>query len=283
MSHRNSRALLDDAPDEYADGPAYGLSPHGIPVQWRWLLPLAVLAATVAWVAGTTSGFTQGWQRVSLVVIGGVLTAVAAGVPLWAQARTARARADALAAAQSARAAMRVAMEDALDPIASLLVQLETARRGDRTRLRAQAALLCLTTISQLGTMPAPPAVDAPRRLRVCFFRLEPGRPRRLVPQTYAGRVGVPSVTFDETTKAGQLLFRIVDDGWRIVDDTDRQRPAVWWDDEHDYRTWAAGPVPGATGQPVGLITVDAPDPGSLQDLDLPLVRLLARLLALAL
>jgi hypothetical protein len=57
----------------------------------------------------------------------------------------------------------------------------------------------------------------------------------------------------------------------------------VWWDEDHQYRAFAAGPVPGPGGQPAGLLTVDALTPGGLATLDLPLVRLLTHLLSLAL
>ena len=89
---------------------------------------MAVTAATAAWLAGVTSGLATGGLRVLLMVCGAVFTATAAGVPLWQQARASQARADAVAAAQRARAAMRVAMQDALDPFAALLAQLATAR-----------------------------------------------------------------------------------------------------------------------------------------------------------
>lgn len=217
------------------------------------------------------------------MICGALFTATASGVPLWQQARTSRTRADAVAAAQAARAAMRVALEDALDPFAALLLQLATATPGQKPLLRGTAIGLAVTTIAQVGEPGEDAAPGILRRLRVCYFALQPGPPRTLVPQAHAGRAGAPTVSFDSSTRAGQFLLRIADNGWTAIDDTEQLRVPVWWDDDQQYRTFAAGPVPGAGGEPAGLIIVDALVPGELAALDLPLVRLLTHLLSLAL
>lgn len=217
------------------------------------------------------------------MVCGALLTATASGVPLWQQARTSHARTDALVAAQAARAAMRVALQDALDPFAALLLQLATARPSQKPLLRGEAIGLAVTTIAQTSEPGEAADPGSPRRMRVSYFELDPGPPRTLVPRAYAGRSGGPTVSFDQRTHAGQFLLRIADDGWLSIDDIDQLRVPVWWDDDHHYRAFAAGPVPGPDGEPVGLIIVDALAPGDLAALDLPLVRLLTHLLSLAL
>jgi len=258
-------------------------SGRGRPGQWSWLVPVVVSASTAAWLTGVTSGRTAGGLRIALMVCGALFTAAASGVPLWQQARTSRARADAIAAAQDARAAMRVALQDALDPFAALLLQLATARAKDKLLLRGEAIGLAVTTIAQVCEPGMAAAAGAPRRLRVCYFVLEPGPSRLLVPRAHAGRAGAPTVSFDRSTAAGQFLLRIADDGWTAIDDTEQLGVPVWWDEDHQYRAFAAGPVPGPGGEPAGLITVDALTPGGLATLDLPLVRLLTHLLSLAL
>lgn len=260
-----------------------GTSGRGLPRQWRWLLPVAVAASTAAWLTGVMSGRATGGLRIALMIVGAVFTAAAAGVPLWQQARASRGRADALAAAQAARAAMRLAMQDALDPFAALLLQLVTARPRQKPLLRGEAIGLAVTTIAQVSEPGGVMDPGTPRRLRVCYFALEPGPSRTLVPRAYAGRSGAPTVSFDRTTRAGQFLLRIVDDGWLTIDDMRQLRVPVWWDEEHQCRTFAAGPVRGPGGEPAGLITVDALAPGDLATLDLPLVRLISHLLSLAL
>ena len=118
--------------------------------------------------------------------------------------------------------------------------------------------------------------------MRVCLFAVESGPPRRLVPRSYAGRAGAPTVAFDEGTRVGQALFRVLGDGWHIVEDTATERNVPWWDEQHSYRSYAFGPVPGPSGTPVALLTLDALAPGELAGLDIPLVRLIAHQLSLA-
>ena len=260
-----------------------GLSAHGVPLQWRWLVPVTVVAAVSAWLVSVFTVEVHGAPRVLLIAAGALFTGAAAGVPLWQQGRAARARADAIASAQSARAQMRIALEDALEPFTALLLQLALARGNERTRLRGEAIQLALTSTAQLSVFAGHQEFAGPRRVRVCLFLLVPGPPRQLVPSSFAGRSGAPNVVFDSSTRAGQAMLRIVDDGWVLVEDTGRQAVVPWWDEERSYRTYAAGPLPGSQGSPMGLLTVDALAPGELIGLDLPLLRVIAHLLSLAL
>jgi ABC-type amino acid transport substrate-binding protein len=272
-----------DQRDVVAPQRAAGLSPRGVPLQWRWLLPVTVSASVTAWLVSVSSGEVHGAARVPLLAAGAVFTATAAGVPLWQQRRAAQDRADAIASAQSARAQMRIAMEDALEPLTALLLQLALTRGTERTRLRGEAIQLALTSIAQLSVFAGPEELSGPRRVRVCLFILNPGPPRQLVPSSFAGRSGAPTVSFDATTRAGQAMLRILDRGWVLVEDTDTPAVVPWWDEERKYKTYAAGPVPGTDAAPVGLLTVDSLVPGELTGLDLPLLRLIAHLLSLAL
>jgi len=281
-------AIVDDMAADLSDGESLGalaetgLSPRGVPHQWRWLLPLSVVASVTAWLAGVSSGRVSGDVRIALMATGAIFTAVAAGVPMWQQARTARARADAVTSARVSRAQMRIAIEDALDPFTALLLQMTTARGVERTRLKGEAIQVALTTVAQLSVFAGPDELGGSHRVRACLFSVDPGPPRQLVPQSYAGRAGAPTTVFDERTRAGQALFRILDDGWQVVADTDAERNTPWWNEEHAYRSYAAGPVPGVDGGPVALLTLDALAPGELTGLDLPLMRLIAHLLSLA-
>ena len=236
-----------------------------------------------AWLVSVSAGEVHGAARAPLLAAGALFTATAAGVPLWQQRRAAQAQADAIASAQTARAQMRIAMEDALEPFTALLLQLAITRGSERTRLRGEAIQLALTSIAQLSVFAGPEERSRPRRVRVCLFLLDPGPPRQLVPSSFAGRSGAPTVTFDATTRAGQAMLRILDDGWVLVEDTDTRALVPWWDEEHTYKTYAAGPVPGTEATPAGVLTVDSLVPGELTGLDLPLLRLIAHLLSLAL
>ncbi len=242
--------------------------------QWRWLVPATVAVGAAAWVAGALSGRAHGDQRIALIVAGAVLTAGAMGLPLWQQRQAGEARVDAVIAARSARAAMRVALEDALDPFVHLIIRLTEARAADKPLLRGEAIQLAVTTIAALS--------DA-ERVRVSYFVHDAGPPRSLRPERFAGRYGAPNVVFTEGTTAGDAALRTLDRGnWVFVDDTEATPPQFWWDPQPAYRTLLAGPV--ASEHTVhGLLTLDALGPGELAQVDLPLVRLLADLLAAAL
>lgn len=272
-----------DRKDVVATQSTARLSPRGLPLQWQWLLPITVSASVTAWLVSVSAGEVHGAARAPLLAAGALFTATAAGVPLWQQRRAAQAQADAIASAQTARAQMRIAMEDALEPFTALLLQLAITRGSERTRLRGEAIQLALTSIAQLSVFAGPEEPSRPRRVRVCLFLLDPGPPRQLVPSSFAGRSGAPTVTFDATTRAGQAMLRILDDGWVLVEDTDTRALVPWWDEEHTYKTYAAGPVPGTEATPAGVLTVDSLVPGELTGLDLPLLRLIAHLLSLAL
>jgi hypothetical protein len=242
--------------------------------QWRWLVPLTVAAAACAWIAGLVAGRAFGTERLILVVAGAVLTSLAAGLPLWQQRLASQARADAVTAARVARAAMRVALEDALDPFVHLVGRLAEARGSDKVRLRGEAIQLAVTTVAALA---------GAQRIRVCLFLLDEGPPRRLHAERFAGRAGPPTHEFYADSSTGAAMLRLLDRrAWTYVADTAVDPPRFWWDIERGYRTYLAGPV--ATPDDVlGLLTLDALAPGELTDVDLTLTRLLTDLLATAL
>jgi hypothetical protein len=283
ITPRRQLAASSDEPEWRRGRAGRGLVFAALPPGRRWLLPVAVAAATAAWLSGVASGRVAGEWRVVLMACGAVFTAAATGVPLWQQARAAQARADAVAAAQEARVAMRVALQDALDPFAALLAQIATVRPRQKPLLRGEAIELALTTIVQISQSPAGAAQGEHTRLRACYFTLDRGPPRRLIAQTYAGRAGGPTVVLDETTQAGQFLLRIAGSGWTVIEDLHGMHTPVWWDQEHQYRAFAAGPVPGLGDEPTGLLVIDALHPVGLAGVDLALVKLIARLLGLAL
>lgn len=284
VTERGQSAASSNDPARNDHGqPGRGLVLAGLPPTWVWLLPAVVLAATAAWLAGVASGRVGGEWRGVLTACGAVFTAAATGVPLWQQGRASQARADAVAAAQQARVAMRVALQDALDPFAALLAQIATAKPRQKPMLRGEAIELALTTIVHISQPAVGGAEGEPHRLRACYFTLDRGPPRRLTAQTYAGRAGSPTVVLDETTQAGQYLLAIADSGWTVINDLYGMATPVWWDQDHQYQAFAAGPVPRPGGQPAGLLVVDALEPAGLAGVDLPLVKLIARLLGLAL
>jgi hypothetical protein len=240
----------------------------------RLLVPVVVVAAVLAWLAGSLSGqVPPSGTRIGLIVVGAACTAVAAGLPLWQRRRANAARADAVAAARAARAQLRMALSDTLDPFAHLLVRLATARGAVKTQLRGEAIALAVAAVAGQAQR---------QRARVCFFMLERD-PLRLRPDRFVGRAGAPTATFTAETPGGAGALGIAQGaGWLYVPDTVEQAPPCWIDDERGYRSLLVGPVTTPEG-PVGMLTIDAPDPNALDGIDMALVRLLATLLAIAL
>ena len=245
--------------------------------QGRWLVPTVIAAAVVAWVSGAVSGHLP-WGHTQLVLLasGAVFTGVSVGLPLWQHRRANAARADAVAAATAARAAMRVALSDTLDPFVHLLGSLSTASDQLKPQLRGEAISLALAALAALGSE---------HRARVCFFTLRQ-HPQRLCPDRFAGRSGAPTTIFTAQTPAGAAALGIAHGGaWLYFRDTDRQPPPCWCDEHREYRSVLIGPVatPGEANCVLGLLTLDTPHAGGLDRIDTAQVRLLAALLGTAL
>lgn len=242
--------------------------------QWRYLVPATVAAATTAWVLAALSGRAHDGARVALIAAGAALTAVAVGLPLRQHRHALHAQADAVSAAQAARVAMRVALQDALDPFVHLVGRLAQARTADKPRLRGEAIQLAVTTLAALA---------GAERVRACYFALDPGPPAALRPERFAGRAGAPTVVMVEGTAAGDAALRILSHGtWTYVEDTELTHPRYRWDAVPEYRSFLAGPVATAEVS-FGLLTLDTLRPGELAGIDLALVQLLSALLATAL
>ena len=245
--------------------------------------PVNGCASVSAWLVSVSSGEVQGAGRLVLLAAGAVFTATAAGVPLWQQGRAAQEgpTPSRVPRAPGRRCGSPWRMRWSRSP--HYCSSLRSPAGPSEPGCRGEAVQLALTSIAQLSVFAGPEELSGPRRVRVCLFLLIPGPPRQLVPSSFAGRSGAPTVSFDATTRAGQAMLRILDHGWVLVEDTDTPAVVPWWDEERKYKTYAAGPVPGPDAAPVGLLTVDSLVPGELTGLDLPLLRLIAHLLSLAL
>jgi hypothetical protein len=247
-----------------------------IPPGTRVYLTTAISLAAVALATGlgmqagsTTSG--RGWWT-----LGAVLASVAAaGVPAYEQIRKERLRARAQRAAVDAAVAMRVTMNDALDPIVRQLGRLVTAAKPDRAPLAEAAIPMVLDSAAHLaGT----------GRVRACLFRFAPGTPVMLVPAQYSGRVDDPLEPITEGTTEGDLVFGMIRHNQHLFcPDLDTSAPPGWRiTAPQTYKSFAAVPV--AAGQNAfGMLMVDSLDVDGVRRADVPLIRLLGGLLAVAL
>src|SRR6266567_2492749 len=173
----------------------------------------------------------------------------AAGVPAYEQIRKEQMRARAQRAAVDAAVAMRVTMNDALDPIVRQLGRVATAA-GKHEREALQEARM----------------------------------PMVLVPAQYSGRVDDPLEPIAEGTAEGDLVFGMIRHNQHLFcPDLDAAPPPGWRvTAPQTYRSFAAVPV--AAGQNAfGMLMVDALEKGGVRRADVPLIRLLAGLLADAL
>jgi GAF domain-containing protein len=211
--------------------------------------------------------------------LGAVAASVtAAGVPAYEQIRKERLRARAEQAAVDAAVAMQVTMNDALDPIVRQLGRVATATgRHEREALQEATVAMVVDSAAHL--------VGSGRgRVRACLFRFAPGTPGMLVPAQYSGRVDDPLEPITEGTPAGDLVFGMIRHNQHLFrPDLDADPPPGWRVAEpQTYRSFAAVPV--AAGQNAfGMLMVDALEQDGIRRTDVPLIRLLAGLLADAL
>jgi hypothetical protein len=224
---------------------------------------LTALALALAALSGILAGTTKGDSRVAWIVVNLASVAGAVVVQAIEQRRRERER----QAAEIVAVDMRVAMNDALDPIVRQLGRIAVAGgRRERDELREQTIPMVLYSASLL---------IGPERVRACWFRLHNGRgPRRLTPELSEGRADALRTEFFE------LLSR---NTHRFCADV-RATPPIGWDPSHphEYRTFISVPVV-AGNTAFGLVSVDSLLPGDLTEGDVPLLRLLAGLLADAL
>jgi GAF domain-containing protein len=209
--------------------------------------------------------------------LGAVAASVtAAGVPAYEQIRKERLRAETEQAAVDAAVAMRVTLNDALDPIVRQLGRVATATsRHEREALQEAAIPMVVDSAAHLV---------GSGRVRACLFRFAPGTPQALMPAQYSGRVDDPLEPIVEGTAEGDLVFDMIRHNHHLYYPDLDADPLPGWRvrPPQTYKSLAAVPV--AAGQNAfGMLMVDALEKGGIRRADVPLVRLLAGLLADAL
>lgn len=237
---------------------------------YRLILVVAT-ASVAAWTAGALAGQTDGPTRVALIVLGAGCTGVAVGLPLLRIRRAKAAQSDTRRSWVGTNE--RVRLEDILHPFVHLLVALAESRAADKARLRGAAAHHAVAAL----------AVLLPPRARVTFYAYDAGPPPRLRADQFSGRADPPTADLlAEPGNANAVRELLGTHRLTYCPDTGRDRPGIWWDDTHAYRTYLIAPVESA-GATLGLLTVDALQPGELAHADQALIRVVADLLATAL
>lgn len=236
---------------------------------------ISLAAVGLATLSGMQVG-TDAKGRAWWALLSVIASVAAAAVPAYEQIRKERLRNEAEQAAIGAAVEMRVTMNDALDPIVRQLGRIATADgRHDREALQQSTVPMIIDSAAHL--------IDA-ERVRATWFRLAEGRPRRLEPELYAGRADEPVTPFTEGTVEGDAALAMIQHNQHLVYvDLERDTPPGWRRPiQRDYRSFLAVPVV-AGHTPLGMLTVDAVDVAGVTEAEVPLVRLLAGMLATAL
>jgi len=234
--------------------------------------PVAVVSATAAWVVSAVVNGLSGWGLAGSLVGGGVLTALAVGLPMMVERRASGRAATAEQIAQDAEARMQLVLDDALEPLAYLIGRITDTRGRERQELQGQAKVVVLAAAAE---------VLGADRLRACFFALD--GPRILRPAGFHGRAEQPRSVFVAGTVLGDhalgLLERRED---LFCPDASAGPPPGWQPGGHDYRTFLAVPV-ATEARAFGIMTIDGLNVGDLTADDVAAARVFARLLAAAL
>jgi GAF domain-containing protein len=249
-----------------------GLSPEAR-VYLTTIVSLAGVAlATVFAMQAGRATVGQAWWTLGAVAA----SVTAAGVPAYEQIRKEQLRARAQQAAVDTAVAMRVTMNDALDPIVRQLGRVAAATgRRDREALAAAAVPMALDSAAHL--------VGA-GRIRACLFLVAPGTPDVLVPDQYSGRVDDPLEPIPEGTAQGDLVFSMIRHNQHLFcPDAAASLPPGWQVTAgQTYQSFAAVPV-AAGHNAFGMLMVDALEKEGIRRADVPLIRLLGGLVAVAL
>lgn len=237
------------------DVPAAARGPRIPRVFW-----LEVGAVIGGYVAAALAGPPGARWRVALLVAGAACVAV----PVYLKsrrelaARRARWSAERLAIEYEARLA--ATLGDVVTPIASLLGSLGGAPPAARATIAAQLTQAVVDAAARLC---------GGGRTRSVYYSLSDGA---LAPAAWTGRADRPTRVF----RRGQDAAGDVAHG--LVERRDSMLVADVGDQPGEYGAYVSVAV-FADGRAFGLLTVDAPDPGGLDETDLMVARALAHLL----
>lgn len=245
------------------------------PRAWPWVA-FALVFVVLSPVASMLTRDSTGRTSLAWVVVQALSTAAAFLVPQMRQIRSEQRQAKAEESEFDTRVEVKLALNDALEPVVRLLGEIaQEPKRGPRDQLRAQAVPLVLTTAAGL---------TGEDRVRACWFALDPGPPGRLEPQESLGRAGPVTTVFTAGTPAGDAALELVTENRPLRLDALAETSEELWrlDDEAGYESLLVVPVTVANVA-FGMLTLDALEPGTFDDDDAALLRLMAGLLGTAL
>jgi hypothetical protein len=175
---------------------------------------------------------------------------------------------------EASMATYRVKINDGLRAFVVLLDEIINARPAERREL--QGSMIQATMNFAAVTL------GDGLRTRACYYRFEPGPPRRLSTRQYAGRQDEPRREFVEGEPAGDYVFRCFKDRRAILHphDTAGDRPPMH--PGSGYHTFISAPV--TSGDTLfGMLSVDSTRVGDLTQQDKIFITVIAQLLGSAL
>jgi hypothetical protein len=177
---------------------------------------------------------------------------------------------------QAARSAGELAVEyrlrlgltlgEAMTPMGDLLGRIAAGRREERAVLLGQLRQRGVDASATLAT---------PERARAVFFALDG---KKLRPAAWAGRPEPPQEELTAGNPAGDAAYHLVERHDRILVRDTRDPEAVDLGLGGDYRTYLSVAV-YAGPKNFGMLSVDAPEPESLEESDLDITTALAQTL----
>lgn len=240
-------------------------------------LAVAAVAICTPSIKDEKTGAIQFWWLIGAIVAGlaiALLPMISAGRAKLAEKDAVTAEKDAVEREVRARALALVDMNEALDPIIrALAAKIATS---DTSGVQSDVLWLVLKTAKEL--------IGPDTGVRSCYFDLQPGPPKRLVPTDYRyGRMGSTRSEFVEGSVDGDAAIELVESGIPyLCPDTAKYAPPGWGKKSRDYKTFISVGVVAAN-KAYGMLTVDALNPGDLKERDMDLLTVMAGLVAIAL
>lgn len=234
----------------------------------RWVAPLVVLALPVVGTASITLGQNfkntednwQFWIGIGLLVI---------AVFVQVLREILQARIETADITEAVR--LRVAMKDALQPVAELTAAMTEMPLEERAAQKRQIANQAVGSLCLLMK-----DVD---RLRAVVYEITD---RGMECLAYQGRGTHPKM-FKIGSERGDQALKMVDEGGRVfISDLDSHGlGSAYKGSGADYKTFISVAI-STQRHSYGMVTVDAPTAGDLVDTDAQIVMFMADLLAIA-
>ena len=167
---------------------------------------------------------------------------------------------------------LRVALRDALQPVAEIIGAMPNARKSERVSLLKAAATQAVSALILL--------MKDVERARAIVYALDVGG-TSMSPLAHHGRGSTPLPFTAGNVRGDRALALVAHGGHLFVADLDKEKPREWKGSGSDYRTFITAAI--TNGQfSFGMVTLDAPHADDLGENDKHLVLLVADLLAIA-